>query len=311
VSPTAQPRAKPWSSPHPPPAQRGLLLVLAAALLWSLLGPFSRSLQSEGLGALEIAFWRAALAGALFAAHATVSGRWRLGAAGERGWLAMRDALALALFALVGVTLFYASLNMAIATGGISLAFVLLYTAPAFVVVLAWPLLRETPSWRTGALVVVTLLGVGLVSVAGGGRGVTVSAAAVLWGLTSGAAYASYYLFGKWILHRYAPVTIFAWVMPMGALGLLPLVSFAPERSLWAWFWIALMALLSTYVAYALYYAGLRLVTASRAVLVATIEPVAAAAWAALFFGERLSAWGWLGAALVVAAATLTTARNR
>ncbi len=51
--------------------------------------------------------------------------------------------MALASFALVGVTLLYTSLIFAIETGGISLAFLLPYSAPALVAILAWLLLGE------------------------------------------------------------------------------------------------------------------------------------------------------------------------
>jgi len=287
---------------RPPATATGYLYVFAAALLWSLIGPFSRTVLDAGVGPLEIAFWRAVLAGAAFGLHALLSGQARL-----RPWPAGgTDLAALAAFALVGVTLFYAALALAIDAGGISLAFVLLYTAPAFVALLAWPLLGEPLTRGKLALVGLALAGVVLVARAGGG-GVSVSAGALAWGLASGASYASYYLFGKWVLHRYAPVTVFAWVLPIGALGLLPLVRFAPDKPAEVWAWLVVLSLVSTYLAYLVYYTGLRRTEASRAVLVATVEPVAAAALAAALFGERLGWWGWTGATLVVAAAAGAT----
>ena len=282
----------------PPAAAIGYLYVFAAALLWSLIGPFSRTVLDAGVDPLEIAFWRAVLAGTAFGLHALLTRQARL-----RPWPAGgTDLLALAAFALVGVTLFYASLTLAIDAGGISLAFVLLYTAPAFVAVLAWPLLGEPLTRGKAALVGLALAGVVLVARAGDG-GVSVSAVALAWGLAAGASYASYYLFGKWVLHRYAPVTVFAWVLPVGALGLLPLVRFAPDKPPAVWAWLVVLSLVSTYLAYLVYYTGLQRTEASRAVLVATIEPVAAAALAAGLFGERLGWWGWAGATLVFAAA--------
>jgi drug/metabolite transporter (DMT)-like permease len=68
---------------------------------------------------------------------------------------------------------------------------------------------------------------------------------------------------------------------------------------------------LSTYLAYLLYYAGLRRTEASRAVVIATIEPVVAAGLAALLFGERLGWWGLTGAALVVSASVLANTPTR
>ena len=269
-------------------------------MLWALLGVFSQRLLTAGVSALEIAFWRAALGGCVFIAHAAVTRRLRL--------LKRSDLLAFAAFALVGVTLFYSALNLAIEAGGVSLAFVLLYTAPAFVAILAAIFLGERLTLVKVGLVGLSILGVALVSNSGG-TGVTTSWQAVAWGLTAGASYSTYYLFGKWALRRYAPVTRYAYVMPLGALGLVPFIGFEALRVATpaVWLDIGLMSLLSTYGAYLVYYTGLRTIEASRAVLVATIEPVLAALLAAALFGERLSALGIAGAVLVLASAVLAT----
>jgi drug/metabolite transporter (DMT)-like permease len=279
----------------------GYLLVFAAALLWSLIGLFSQGLLDAGVGAIEIAFWRAVLAGGLFAAHAA----WRKGLRLKR----RRDLGLLTCFGLVGVTLFYTSLVLAIDTGGISLAFILLYSAPVFVAILAWLVLGESMTPRKAALVALAVLGVVLVS-QDGGSGITVSATSLFWGLAAGLSYASYYIFGKWLLNRYQPVTVFAYILPLGALGLLPLVSFSAKGAL-EWLLLALLAVVSTYLAYLVYALGLKRVEASRAVLVATVEPVAAATLAALVFGERFSLWGLVGAGLILLAAVLAALPTR
>lgn len=272
------------------------------------MGVFSQRLLHAGIPALEIAFWRAALAGVVFVVHAGVTRSLRLHKSS--------DLVAFGAFALVGVTLFYSALNLAIAAGGVSLAFVLLYTAPAFVAVLAAVFLGERLTLVKIGLVALSVLGVALVSGAGG-TGVTPTWQAVAWGLTAGASYSTYYLFGKWALRTYAPATVFAYVMPIGALGLLPFVGFEVLTNAGSEVWldILLLALLSTYLAYLVYYSGLRAIEASRAVLVATIEPVLAALFAALLFGERLSALGVIGGVLVlsaaVGAATLGRAARR
>jgi len=215
-----------------------------------------------------------------------------------------RDLLSFTVFALVGVTLFYSSLNLAIEAGGVSLAFVLLYTAPAFVAVLAALFLDERLTVVKVVLVAVSMLGVFLIT---RGDGAQATWQAVAWGLTAGLSYASYYLFGKWAMRRHAPVTIFAYVMPLGAIGLLPFVGFEALRVATTAVWadLVLMGVVSTYVAYFVYYTGLKSVEASRAVLVATVEPLLAALLAALLFGERLGVSGIIGGALILSAAVL------
>lgn len=277
------------------------LLIACAAALWALIGLFSRGILDAGVTPLEIAFWRALLAGAFFVVHATVSGNLRL----QRP----RDALTFAGFAAVGVVLFFSALTYAIAAGGVSLAFILLYTAPVFVVLLAWLLLGESVTLRKLLLTAVVLSGVVLVAQADT-DGVRVSAAGLTWGLLAGLSYSSYYILGKRLLERYAPVTIYAFIMPLGALGLLPFVEFVP-KSAFVWFLLLLLAFVSTYLAYLLYYTGLKHAQASRAVLVATLEPVVALLLAALVIGERLGAAGLAGSALVLAGALLSALPDR
>lgn len=275
----------------------GYGLVFLAAVLWGLIGLFSKGILAAGVGPLELAFWRAALAGGMFVVHAALTKRLRL-----KGW---RDLLALAGFSLVGVTLFYASYTLAVQTGGVSLASILLYSAPAFVALAARFFLGEGLTRRKLGLLSLTLIGVVLVA-QGGGSGVNVTGLSLFWGVTAALSYSSYYLFGKWALASYTPVTIYAFVLPLGAVGLTPLVSFSP-KSPEVWGLLFLLAAVSTYAAYALYYTGLKRVEASRAVLVASVEPVVAALTAALVFGERLGFWGLAGGACILTAALLAS----
>lgn len=276
----------------------GYLYLLLAAFLWGLIGPVSRLAFQEGLTPLAVAFFRAGIAWVFFGLHALLLRQVRV----ER-----RDALPLLLFGLVGVSLFYGSYQLAVVYGGAALASVLLYTAPAWVALLSLVVLKE-PLDRTGLLAVaLTLLGVGLMGV-GGGSGVRVLSLALFFGLLSGFTYALYYIFGKLYLPRYATPTLFLYALPVGALGLLPWVEFAPlsPRAMEA---LLFLGVFSTYGAYLAYYAGLKRLPATRASVVATLEPVVANLFAFLLFREVLSLWAYLGAGLVLLAVVLTVRR--
>lgn len=268
------------------------LLILTAAVLWGLLGILGKQAQAAGVGPLEVAFWRAVLGGGLFALHALLTR-----AALPRG----RDLLVTAAFGVVGVSVFYGAYQLAVRSGGASLASVLLYTAPAFVALLGWLFLRDRLGRRELLAVGGTLAGIALISF-GGGEGVQASGAALAWGLLSGFTYSLYYLYGKAFFDRYSPSALFAVALPVGALGLLPFLSFTPKTG-GAWLSLGGLALLCTYLAYLAYSAGLRHLPATRASVIASLEPVVAAGLAALVFGERLSPLALLGAALVIGAA--------
>jgi drug/metabolite transporter (DMT)-like permease len=280
---------------------RGYLLIGAAAVCWGMIGPVARMAFEEGVTPLEVAFWRAVLAWCGFGGQALVQ---------RRISVAPRDLPAIGAFSLTGVALFYGSYQLAVERGGAALASVLLYTAPAWVVVLIRLVWREPVGRVKLFCLVLTLAGAALVSTGGGGLGGAVDLAAVGFGLTAGFCYSMYYLFGKYFSGRYPAATLFFYMLPMGALLLFPFVDFA-RKTPTAWAALAVLALVSTFAAYHFYYIGLRYLEPGRASITATLEPVVAAIVAYLWWGERLSAWGYLGGGLIVAAVVVMVCERK
>jgi len=278
----------------------GYLYVLCAACLWALIGPLSKQVMAYGVAPLEAAFWRSAIGWCFFAVHALSTGAWRL----QR-----RDAPAVASFGLIGVSTLFGAYILSISMVGAAMASVLLYTAPAWVAVLAWLTLGEKMHAHKLIALCMTLAGVACVSLGPAllsGRGLgAVNLPGVLLGLLSGFSYATYYIFGKRYLGRYATPTLFLYALPVGCLGLLPFVTFGPKTPQ-AWFFLALLAVTTTYGAYSVYYAGLRRLEATRTAIVATLEPVLAAALAYVWWDERFDIMGYAGSGLILAAVLCT-----
>jgi drug/metabolite transporter (DMT)-like permease len=276
-------------------------MIAAAATLWAFIGLFTPALLDLGVGPIEVAFWRALLAGGCFVVHAGLRRELR-----TASW---RDTAGLLLFGVVSVGVFYVALAKAIDLGGVSLAWILLYTGPAWVAIAAVLFLREHVDAFRRILIAVTMLGVVLVAF-GGGSGVEVSVASVAWGLLAGLSYASWYVGGKRFLPRYRPVTISALTLLAGAAVIVPFANLHryPPR---AWLLIAGLSVISTYLPVLLYYSGLQSIDASRAAIVATIEPVAALALGAAISDERLTLIAVIGALLVLGAAVLASAPRR
>ena len=274
----------------------GYLLVFIAAVLWAFIGVFSKAILEAGVSSMEIAFWRATIAGILFLIHAGVKKELKLQKKG--------DAPIFIAFALFGVTVFYSSLILAIDAGSISLAYILLYSAPAWVVLLAFLLLKEAITPKKIILLALALAGVILVSL-DNSSSIAVNPTAIFWGLLAGLSYASYYIFGKWILGRYKVITIYAFILPIGALGLLPFVHFSPKTPI-THLYILAVSFLSTYLAYLVYFTGLKKIEASKAVMVATVEPVISAILASIFFAEILGIKGIIGGLFILFASFLS-----
>jgi DME family drug/metabolite transporter len=268
----------------------GYVFVAVAAVLWGLLGPVTRIALREGMGAVEVAFWRALLAAALFGVHAVAIRKVRL----QR-----RDVPSVVAFGVVGVAGLLACYSRAVETGGAALAAILLYTAPAWVALLSALFLGERMTRRTLLALAIATLGVAGIAASSGQGGIRLTPAALGWGLASGFAYALYYLFGKRYFDRYSTATLFIYALPVGAVAMLPLVEFH-HKTRTAWAALVFLSVVSTYLAYLFYSAGLRRVQATRAATVATVEPVVAAVAALLMWNERLSPAGYACAAVVL-----------
>ncbi|MDR7486448.1 MAG: EamA family transporter [Armatimonadota bacterium] len=264
----------------------------AAAATWGTLGLASRSLFAAGMTPLDAATWRAVGGCVLLLLYGLATDRRALR-------VPTGDLPLFAAYGLVGVAGFMTVYYTAIALTTVATAAVLLYTAPAWVVLLARLLFGEPLSRPKAAAVAAVVAGCALV--AGGGGPLRPSGLGVLAGLGAGLTYSLYSIFGKAALRRYAPLTTVIYALGVGGIVLLLAAGGLPPVPAAAVAPLAYTVAGPTALAYLLYTSGLRRVEAGRASVVATIEPVVAAAGSAVLLREPLGPAQWLGAALVLA----------
>lgn len=280
----------------------GYGLVLVAAALWATLGLFYQGLSAHGLSSLTIVFLRAAIAALmLFLALG-----WR-----RRGWLRLerRDWPMFFAFGLIGVAAFYVVYIHAIALSGMGVAAVLMYTAPAWVTLFGALLLGERLTKLKGGALLLACAGCVLVSRAYDLASVRLNLLGILAGLGAGLTYGIYTLFSKVAQRRYTAWTTLAYSLGLGALFLLPLQSPADLVRALATppllFWLLALGLVPTLGGGLAFNAALRLVPASNASIVATLEPAIATLLGWVFLGERLEGLQLLGTGLIFAAVTI------
>ncbi len=278
---------------------KGYLLIASAAALWAMIGPVAKMVFKEGIQPMEVAFWRAMIAWLFFGVHAFLKKETKI---------QLKDVPMVALFAVTGISLFFGSYQLAIKNGGAAFAVVLLYTAPAWVAVMSRIFFSEMITAIKTIALLMTILGVALISFGAfsgsGTGGVRLGASALVFGLISGISYATYYIFGKHFSNRYSSPTLFLYMLPAGAAGLLPWVEFSQKSSL-AWAGLISLAFFSTYGAFYCYYSGLKYLEPTRAAVAATLEPVIAAVIAYFWWNEYFSAQGYAGSCLILAGVVL------
>lgn len=220
--------------------------------------------------------------------------------------------LALGLFGVAAVqgTYYYA-----ISVLGVGLAILIQYLAPALIV--AYGALRGIRvNLATVIALVSALSGIALLVSnvdPGSLKAHPLHARPIDWavGFGSTLSFAFYVVFSKRGLRRYAPETVLFYTFLVA--GIFWAVVTPPWRIAGAgygadlWLMFAALGVFSTLVPFFLFNTGLHRLSAAEAGIIASLEPVVAVLSAALFLGEGLRAMQWLGALLVLIAASLAS----
>ncbi len=279
---------------------RGPLLVAGAAGLWGSLGLVFKYLMSTyPLSPQNIGFFRAFVGFVVMLFLLGVRRRDLL----RVSW---RDFPFFAAYGFVAITIFFIVYPAAVQATTVSVAAVLLYTAPAFVTVLAWRLFGEALTAHKIAALLLTFLGCVLVARAYDPNALRLNGWGIFLGLASGFTYGTYSIFGKVGLRRYNSWTVMTYALGFGAIFLLPLQPLGKLsqllRSSWeAGILVLTMGIVHTAGAFGLYTAGLSLIPASAASIIATLEPVVAAVLSFWLLGERLSPAQLIGGGAIIA----------
>lgn len=288
-------------------ALAGTFLVLGAATLWATFGIFAKRLYAEGFQPGELASVRAFIAFlAVLGFAAATRGSVRVG---------RRTAGFLAIYGVVGFAVFQLVYLGSLERTPVAVAAALLYTAPAFVVVIARFTLGESLDGEKLALLGLVLVGVLLVTgmrreITGTG-GEALSPTAIGLGLGAGLTYAIYTVMSKAAMQRTGPLPALTWSFGAATVALAFVASPIEPllRSRAALPWLIGLGIVPTLLAYALFLRALRLLRAGAASMIASVEPVIAAGLAVLVLGETLHAEQGAGIACIVLAAILTERR--
>ncbi|MEU4470003.1 DMT family transporter [Micromonospora sp. NPDC023888] len=287
------------------PARTGLIQITVTGVLWGTTGVAVQLLRDgTGLSPVSIGFHRVAIAALVLLACT----------AGRLGTLrsALRAAPVPLLLTGVGLGLYQALYFVAVAWAGVSVATVVsLGLAP--VLAAAWESVRarRLPGPLRLATLVAAVLGLALIT--GATADPTAAAPAPLLGLLaatgSGLGYAVTTLISRNLSQHTAPMTLTTVSTVVGALALAPFAVVAGVSVPLRLDTVALLlhlGVVTTALAYALFYAGLRTTPGSVAAVLTLLEPLTAAALAVALLHEPLPLPVVVGGVLLLTAVAAT-----
>ena len=272
------------------------------------MGFFSRTLGEIGIGPAGAILVRCAIASVFFALTVALTEPRAFLVAPKDFWCFIGSGICSLLF----FTFCYFN---AIELLSLSAAAILLYTAPAIVVLLSALLFREKLGAKKLAALGLAFLGCCLVSGLGGGF--TLPLRGLLFGLGAGFGYALYSIFARLALDRgYGSNTVNLYSCLLAALGAGVLWGFAgPFSAMCASLPSALLCLaagiVTCYFPYLLYTYGLSGLETGRASILASVEPVVAALLGVLIYRETMSLSALLGVLCVLAAVVLLNGKSK
>lgn len=284
-------------------------LVISGAALWGLIGIFVQSLSSLGLSAMDIVAVRVFSAFLMMLIYCLIVDRSLL-------VIKLKDCFYFIGTGICSIVFFNWCYFTAINEMSISIAVILLYTAPAFVTILSVLFLKEELHRFKVIALVLTLLGCVFVTGYSPITGVTISYYGLLVGLGSGIGYALYTIFGKLALRKYSTITITTYTFLFASLSLIPSINHMANspidfHQLKLWGFILGLGFFPTVLAYFFYTKGLSNIESSKASIIATIEPIVATTIGVLLYHERLSVSQAIGIIIILAAVILVQTEKK
>ena len=275
-----------------------VLAVIAAGVLWGIINLFVKQLSAAGIDPLQISLIRMAIAAVCFSLFVLIKDK-------SKFKICLKDIWMFACTGIVSIVLFNTCYFYTTIHSQASIAVVLLYTSPVFVMIFSAIFFKEKITWQKILALILTICGCVLVA------GLLDSSASIsfrvlLTGIASGLFYALYSIFGEIALKKYDTMTVTVWTFLFGLLGSLPLGKPAATiRALGDKPILILSAfgigILSTVLPYFLYTWGLGRMETSKAAILVAVEPLVGCVIGMTLFQEPHNFMKILGIILILA----------
>lgn len=272
------------------------LLAMLSGTCWGTSGLAIRYLSTYGFDAAEIGALRLLVAAGVMCVIALRRPAGLRISLRQIPWLAVMGAGCLFLFSLC-----YA---LSVHEVSLSLTAVLIYTSPAMVMLLSVGIFHEPLTRHKLLALAMTFIGCSLAA------GLFPAALHYSWrgigfALFAALLYALYAVMAKIQTQSSNALTVTAWSMLFGAVAAVATVNIPHGLSVLratpdALLWVAIIGILNTALPYLLYTLAVSLGAASKAAMMASVEPVVATLSGMVVFHEMPGLWACLGILLVI-----------
>ena len=272
-----------------------VLFTVLAGILWGCISLFLKPITAAGLSSLQVMMIRGLLSAFFMFVLLAVKDRKLLKIEIKDIWMFIGTGI-------VSLTFFSICYFKTILEVGTSIAVILLYTSPIFVLLMSVILFRERITLKKIIALLMTFAGcvfvTGILSQGDGSLGLN----PLLIGLGAGFGYALYSIFSRYALKKYNALTVTFYTFLFSGVSLLPFVHVEKIPACMDWKMLLLtagIALICTVLPYIFYTLGLTGLETSKAAILVTIEPLVGTLIGFLIWREEVSVLKIIGIILI------------
>jgi drug/metabolite transporter (DMT)-like permease len=283
-------------------------VTLIGASFWGLTGLFVDGLYNEGFTAWEIVAIRLTVSTIILMPLIAILAPRKL----RIQWKHIPHFIGLGVCSIVFFNWCYFTVMK---QTSLSIAVVLLYTAPVFVTILSKYFFQETITNRKITSLVLTIFGCSLAIQLIPIGNMQIPFISIVLGLLSAFFCGLYSIIGKQVSRHYNFLTTTVYALSMGSIFILPTSKLWEKteafQSAEVWLNIGGIVIISTIGAYTLYTFGLTRIESSKAAILGAMEPIIAVLIGVIIFNDNLQFLQVIGIILVISAAFLTVYHKR
>lgn len=275
------------------------LCTIFAGVLWGTISVFLKNLSSSGLSLIQITACRAIFSSFFLFVYFLVKDKNLLKIKLKDIWMFVGTGV-------VSLTFFSLCYFSTILESGASIAVILLYTSPIFILLLSAILFKEKITKIKLFALILTF--VGCIFVTGIGGENHLSAKGLFIGLCAGFGYALYSIFSRFALEKYKPLTVTFYTFVFSSISLIPfcniveICSSFSEKSL---LFLIGIALVCTVLPYIFYTFGLSGLETGKAAILVTVEPLVGSLIGIFVWKENLDMLKLIGIIMIFIAVIL------
>ena len=284
--------------------RKGMLNVLIAAILWGSSGVCAQYIMEHSqMGSPFLTMIRLLSGGFILLTFSFLHGDGIFRVLKNR-----KDAISLLIFSLVGAMTVQLTFLMAIEKSNAATATVLQFLSPTIIV--AWfAIVRKARPGRFVFAAIATSL-----VTHGDPTSLSISGAALFWGIASAFAAAFYTTWPSTLIARYGTLPIVGWSMLLGGAMLLPFYAgqgthiVITGNLLLAFFYLVVIG---TSLTFSLYLKGAQMIGGPKASILSCAEPLSSAFLSLLLLGISFTLPDWLGTLLILSSVILISLDSR